>query len=186
MSDSDLLDLALLFSSNYGQKSHLRVLIQSLTWGINSAAELWKTLDEFSVHVSLQRTKKQQHICHSTNSYTRMSVVKLAKKSFSSGRSHITDSKTCGPPISHVRGRFQFCLHGRQYLNSGKHLIICFGPSEFMRVLKYVLIFKRCLSAIDFKYLFKCCPQYKWFLKPGLMGVLSLILIRAEQELKNF
>lgn len=77
-------------------------------------------------------------------------------------------------------------LHGRQYPNSGKHLIICFGPSEFMRALKYVLIFKRCLSAIDFKYMLKSCPQYKWFLKPALMGVLSLILIRAEQELKNF
>lgn len=48
------------------------------------------------------------------------------------------------------------------------------------------LFLKRCLSAIDFKYRLKCCPQYKWFLKPGLMGVLSPTLVRAEQERKNF
>ena len=186
MSDSDLLDLALLFSSNYGQKSHLGVLIQSLTWGIKSAAELWKTLDKFSVHESLQGTKKQQHVCWSTDSYTHMSVVKHAEKAFSQRQAIPWATQTCGPPKSQTCGKFQFCVHGRQYPGSRKHLIICFSPPEFLRGLKCVLIFKRCLSVIDFKYMLKCCPQYKWFLKPGLMGVLSLVLIRAEKELKNF
>lgn len=97
MSDSDLLYLALLFSSNYGQKSHLGVLIHSLTWGINSAAELWKTLDEFSIHESLRRTKKQQHVCCSTDSYTRMSVVKHAKKAFPQGQATSQTTKNLWP-----------------------------------------------------------------------------------------
>lgn len=89
MSVSDVLDLALLFSSNYGQKSHLGVLIQSLTRGINSAAELG---GEFSIQELLERTKKQQHVCCSAGSYTRMSVIKYAKRC-SLGRSHMSNNK---------------------------------------------------------------------------------------------
>lgn len=146
MSDSDLLDLALLFSSNYGQKSHLGVLIQSSTWGINSVAQLWKTLEEFSIHESSQGTKEQQGICYGTDSCTQTSVVDHTEKATPRGECMPWTTQTWGPPKSHTAGEFQSRLHRRQYPNSGKHLIICFSPSEFMRGLKYVLIFKKMLK----------------------------------------